>query len=565
MNSNHDDLYEALADAAGSGCSLGPEWTERLRQDGELRAIVQRFEQTTKLMTDLPALSAPSNLEGRVVGTLQAGHREDRVAEALRGLTPQTAPPELEALVAESLPGEVQRSVPKELDERIEALLRDWEVTETREAVVSKPRMVFRRVLPLGLATAASLLFVVVLAAPWESEHEAAREAYVRSVEILPAGSSIEGTPSFGAELLNGATGGLSEFASRARTNQATTTTTTTMQALRRAPARTGRRVVVPSARGGAGAQSGSQNSNAGGTGAASRSGADILTKLAAPHMPPHRGVRTVRLSAGPDSPIVLIYREDVSVAADGTFAVDPIEIVQPPMSPASADLFLLMQKARESFFHRFRDFHIRDLALFIQQYATFQRFNSAIVSGMECFELDIERIDGEGYRYILWVEPVSGLCLRIQEYDEDGLFVGEVEYESIEFNPNFLAPLSGGPSTWLPIAAGAGATEVLFPLWIPQGYVLVATEVRTDAAGDEWVRLSYTDGVETLFVLQSTSSTNGTAPLRGPAADALTRVAVQEVGAWTAVEGETGELRLIVLGKRAEADLVAVLASTIP
>jgi hypothetical protein len=38
-------------------------------------------------------------------------------------------------------------------------------------------------------------------------------------------------------------------------------------------------------------------------------------------------------------------------------------------MSPSKRDLFLLMQKTREGFFYRHRDFRIRDLGRFLDQY----------------------------------------------------------------------------------------------------------------------------------------------------------------------------------------------------
>ena len=45
---------------------------------------------------------------------------------------------------------------------------------------------------------------------------------------------------------------------------------------------------------------------------------------------------------------------------------------------------------------------------------------------------------------------------------------------------------------------------------------------------------------------------------------NALTRVWVHKVGAWTVVEGIAGDTHLVVLGKRPEADLIAVLGSIV-
>ena len=87
--------------------------------------------------------------------------------------------------------------------------------------------------------------------------------------------------------------------------------------------------------------------------GTAGRAGADVLTKLSNPEMAPHTGTRLISISEGPGSPLVLTYRENVSVAGDGTFAIDPGEVIEPQMSPETSDLFDLLQKSREAFFHR--------------------------------------------------------------------------------------------------------------------------------------------------------------------------------------------------------------------
>ena len=326
MNPAHQHLFEALADAAGSGRSLGPEWEERLDADPKLRAMAERFGRITETLNDLPSVPAPSALEGRVVSTLQAGHREDRAVETLQGLSTQEAPPELEALVAESMPGATQLEAPAELDQRIEALLKDWEAEEEVQGEARVTPLKRRRLVLVGrVAMAASLLFLVVLATPRKSEHERERDELVRTVEVTRGGSSLAPNPSPEAEVLDAFGGGIVDIAAPKR----------------RAPRAPGSQVGTRprngnqrqnaggSARGGGATQSGSQSSSTAGGGAAGRSGADLLTKLSAANLPAHAGERLVRLSVGPDSPIVLIYREHVAVTESGNFAVDPIEVVR--------------------------------------------------------------------------------------------------------------------------------------------------------------------------------------------------------------------------------------------
>ena len=562
MNPAHQSLYEALAEAAGSGRSLGPEWEERLSTDPKLRDIAERFGRISETLGALPPVSAPSALEGRVVSTLQAGHREDRATDSLRALSMQQAPPELEALVAESMPGATQLEAPAELDQRIEMLLKGWEAEEEAQGEARVTPFKRRRLTLVGrVAAAASLLFLVVWAAPWKSSHEKERDRLVRSVEVMRGGASPELGSNVGNDMLNGVSGGVVDIAAPKRL----TPKRSSSSGASRPNSGNKRRKPGASSRRGPGAQSGNQNSSTSGGAGAGRTGADLLTKLSDSSVPSHEGTRLVRISVGPDSPLVLIYREHVAVAEDGTFAVDPIEVLQPQMTPASENLFLLLQKARESFFHRYRGFRILDLGLFTEQYTTTQSFNAEIVGGKESVEFEIEPNTEGGHSYHLWVEPGSGVCLRTQEFDEEERLVSEVEYENIDFSPELVTELSGGPTGWVALDQGSSASQVLTPLWIPESYVLQGAETINHAQGGEWTSLRYTDGIGTMMILQGSEQPAAQAPTRGPAKGALTRVSVGEIGAWTTVEAVFSGQHIIVIGKRPEADLVATLVSLTP
>ena len=559
MNPAHKDLFEALAEAAESGQSLSPQWEERLEREPELRVLAARFDQIGEVLRELAPVSAPNELEGRVVGGMQAGHREDRAVSSLSGLSEQQAPLELEALVAESMPGATQLDAPPELDRRVETLLKGWEAEEEGGTPIERPRR-SRLVLAGQVAAAASVLFLVVLATPRKSEHEKARDQFAQSIDVSKAGGAVQPDTSLGESVLSELLGGRVELAApKRRANKAP-------RVPKQANARGGnqRQNAATTARGG-GAQGGSQSSTTSGAAAAGRSGADLLTKLSDPNVPSHQGERVVRISVGSSSPIVLIYREQVAVTPDGYFSVDVTEVLQPQMAPATEETFGSLQKSRESFTHRYRGFMIRDLALFTEEYTTVQSFNSEIVSGRECVELEIEpKLEG-GHSYHLWIDPEFGVCLRTQELNEEGHLVCEVEYESIEYAPELVSELSGGPSAWEAVEGGARASQVLRPLWIPESYVLQAVEAFTDATGGEWTRLRYTDGVDMLMVLQGSEQDTARAPSTGPAKSALTQVFLHKVGAWTMVEGPAAGHHFIVMGKRPEADLVATFASVIP
>jgi hypothetical protein len=560
MNAKHTALFEALADAAGSGCELSEEWRNRLAADAELRAAAERFERINGIMNQLPALAAPEELRGRVVSTLQAGYREDRAVMMLRGLNEQMAPPELEALVAESLPGALHLTAPKELDDRVEAILGGWEGEDLQEETRAKPRpLLLRRPALLGLATAASLMFVVALATQGQSEHERERDRIVAAISTISEGRPTEGSALFAEGLLSGVTGGLSDESLAALRTRSPKTS----RQNGRSPARGAGAPSPASSRPGLSGQSGTQASSAGTSAAGGREGADLLTLLADGTLPMHQGVRRVELSEGPTSPFTLIYREEISVSEDGRFAIDPLEILEPQMSPSKRELFLLMQKTREGFFYRHRDFRIRDLGRFLEQYTVTQSPGVVFVANRECLELDIRPSGSLGDRRVVCVDPLTGLCLRTQEFNGDGFLLGLYEYESLNLSPSFAAELSGGPTAWLPIAETALSTQVLSPLWIPEGYALRATEEAVDAMGTQWVRHRFTDGAEPLFFLHDLLPA-GSAPTNRVTGNKLTRVWVHEVGLWTVVEGIAGDTHLIVLGKRSEADLIALLGSIV-
>jgi hypothetical protein len=556
MNTDHTDLYEALADAAGSGSELSEEWKARLAKDAELCAVAERFKAAEALLRQQPSLEAPEKLRGRVVSTLQAGYREDRAVNALRGLNDRIAPPELEALVAEDMPGALHLPVPKELDDRIETLLSDWEGVDSSEEAPSGFSLLRGRSALFGLATAASLMFVVALATQGQSEHVRERDRIVAAISEVSQGRPTGGATLFAEGLLSGVTGGLSDE---------------NIAALRglspQRPRKSGRAPLRGAASGAvrprAGGQSGSQAATAGNSAAGAREGADLLTRLADGGLPAHKGMRRVELTESAASPFTLIYREEISVSEDGSFAIDPIEVVQPQMSPSKRDLFLLMQKTREGFFYRHRDFRIRDLGRFLDQYNVTQSPGVIFVANRECLELDIRKNEGLGARYVICVDPLTGLCLRTEEFDANGFLLGLYEYESLDLSPSFAADLSGGPTAWSPISSNETSAQVLDPLWIPEGYASQATEEIVDAMGTQWVRHRFTDGAEPLFLMHDLRPA-GSVPVNRTTGNALTRVWVHRVGAWTVVEGTAGDAHLVAIGKRPEADLIAIIGSIV-
>ena len=80
----------------------------------------------------LPSVSAPAELEGRIVAAMHSGFRQDRATSALGDIAPLAAPAALDAMVAKAIlatepqPRRVKEA-PASLDELVEQRLRDSE------------------------------------------------------------------------------------------------------------------------------------------------------------------------------------------------------------------------------------------------------------------------------------------------------------------------------------------------------------------------------------------------------------------------------------------------------
>jgi hypothetical protein len=64
-----------------------------------------------------------------------------------------------------------------------------------------------------------------------------------------------------------------------------------------------------------------------------------------------------------------LVHEERVAADGQGRFLVEPLVVHEPAMTSEQAQLFALLQKNREGFLWRWRDFRIRDLSLFQQNW----------------------------------------------------------------------------------------------------------------------------------------------------------------------------------------------------
>lgn len=97
-----NDQREELILAASEKRELTQTQRDHVASCAGCRALVDRIALSVRALSDLPSLEAPSELDGRVVASLQAGFREDRSVRHLSALEQVSAPHELEATLQRS-------------------------------------------------------------------------------------------------------------------------------------------------------------------------------------------------------------------------------------------------------------------------------------------------------------------------------------------------------------------------------------------------------------------------------------------------------------------------------
>lgn len=271
-------------------------------------------------------------------------------------------------------------------------------------------------------------------------------------------------------------------------------------------------------------------------------------------------------------TPAPLAYTELVWCDGQGGFAIDPDLADAPVLTSLSAgeqELFEFLQKQREAFFHRHRDFRIRDLAAFTSAYQIADTGADPTVAGLSCDELVVRRVDPGASWYRLAVEPSTGLVLRSEELGAANQVLARVEFLDLDLSPDLSGVELHAPLPLQPLdLAGDPAAQLGFPPRIPQalpaGFALRAAEmIVDDGTGHRWSRLSYGDGVEQIFFLH-TDLGPGAPTSNDPATtlSAKRSVRVFQVGPWSFAQGFLGRQRMTAVGKVAIDDLLLAIDS---
>jgi hypothetical protein len=283
-----------------------------------------------------------------------------------------------------------------------------------------------------------------------------------------------------------------------------------------------------------------------------------FLERIAsAPMTVAYGGKRHVKIHYSVEGvPAILEYDEQVCSDGQGRFSIEPGTVVQPSMTREQLELFSTLQQARDGFFYRYRDFRIRDLQHFLQTWRVRDVGLQEVVAGVETTVLEFRRIDGAPTWYRAWIDPRTALVLRAEERGAGNQIASAVEFLSFELAPDLTGRhLEGDRFTRFPLdlrtdTASAIGFRVRAPSAIPAGYRLDRAESTNDGT-NTWAILSYTDGVDSLFFLQSFDPLHQAGQPHPGEYDVGPKVARgYRFGPWTVLQVRSGGERVIVIGK---------------
>jgi hypothetical protein len=289
-----------------------------------------------------------------------------------------------------------------------------------------------------------------------------------------------------------------------------------------------------------------------------------------------HTGIRRIEhpRSTGP----ARSFRERITTDGQGRYSIEPLDALAG--SAADWQTFELLQRAREGFLFRYRDFLVRDPRLFERNWRTVDLGRTALVAGRSCALYRVDRLDGAATTFELSIDAGTGLVLASQERDAGGELVAAMTYESLDLHPDSTGTVWHVPSNEERVVDplrsdlfGEIGAEPLRPRLLPPGYGPLETATVGDGQGRRWFKLTYSDGIEPLFFFQAledglSGSVQGATPHSGARlghSPSPSSVSVFQVGAATAIQGTVDGRQLIVIGKAPKAELLDLIESSLP
>jgi hypothetical protein len=311
------------------------------------------------------------------------------------------------------------------------------------------------------------------------------------------------------------------------------------------------------------------------GTGSSMKASASILTKMAgAPQRVPFQGKRRVEAHWMEGTTAKsLKYTELATGNGAGGFAIQPLDLIEPALPPAQANQFLLLQRAREGLFFRYRDFALRDFDLFAANWSAESADDVGPVAGRAVERMLVKRRSGGDRRYVVDVDSENGLVLRAREELLDGTLVSLVEFETLDLDPDFSAvsfhqeltsevTLSNNLSS----VARALQFQPHAPKQLPRGYELIEVAKLVDPHDSQtWAKLVYSDGVDLLFFVEAEPADTPPHQIHSAPPTEPGTLRALTIGTWTVLQARYAGRDSVVMGKQGELALADAIRSAYP
>jgi hypothetical protein len=285
-----------------------------------------------------------------------------------------------------------------------------------------------------------------------------------------------------------------------------------------------------------------------------------------------HQGIR--RLEFAPRAGAGFSFREEITTDGKGNYSLRPLDSESATLDWAT---FELMQTLREGFLFRYRDLVVRNERLLARNWEVIDLGHTIEIAGRSCRALRVERLKGERIVFELAVDRETRLLLANRRYDAQGNLVSSMEYETFRLEPDTTGTAWHVPANEeqpLPLR-DLGPTlgqRILEPRLLPEGFALHEAATVVDGEGERWLKLTYVDGIDTLFFLQKLEQPAGPGAVGrrpGTSFDApppeTSQVTVHQVEHITVAQGQVEGFSLIALGPVSETELLDLIESSLP
>ncbi len=281
-------------------------------------------------------------------------------------------------------------------------------------------------------------------------------------------------------------------------------------------------------------------------------------------------GVRIIEsTSAGGEK---LTLRERYVSDGFGRFAIEPLELLEPTLSIAQEQEFLLAQLRRQGLLFRYRDFRVHDRRGFLKNHVIIDSGRVEHAHGRACVRWTVRARQAGADTHELLIDVDTGVVVRHERTSATGERVYLQEFESLRFgspDPGVAFHSSAVEESVFANAQSAHdelGFEIRRPRSLPQRFQLLELARVVDPTTNRaWAKSTYTDGLEIVLLMQgdpgAPAAKSLTANVEPQVREAPTAVR-EDIGSWTVIEANLRSGDFVLMARTQALDLEALLRS---